>query len=120
MIEAGGEQSAHLMGQFERCRMTKLEGRGVIKSRDLSTHRLVDFATVVAQATAPQAGEAIKNLAAAIVGVPGTLRRHDNAGILLVLAMAALFLVMQRLVSDSVRIVTDEKAQDAALDASRV
>ena len=60
--------------------MAELEGRRIVELRDLAAHRLGDLGAAVAQARAPQAGEAVEDLAAVAVGEVGPLASTIRRG----------------------------------------
>jgi hypothetical protein len=59
------------VGQLERQRVAELEGRRVVQLRRLAAHRLGNLGAAMAQAAAPQAREAVEDLAPVGVTVAG-------------------------------------------------
>ncbi|MNS98125.1 hypothetical protein D3C72_1324820 [compost metagenome] len=88
VVQAGGRQFLDLVGQLERERVAELEGGRVVELGDLAAHRLGDLGAAVAQARAPQARQAVEDLAAVVVGEVGALGLHDDPRIGLEVAVA--------------------------------
>ena len=59
--------------------MAKLKGGRVVQLQRRLAHRLRNFTATMAQAAAPQAGEAVKNLASIGIGVVRALGGGDDA-----------------------------------------
>ena len=68
--------------------MAKLEPRRIVEGLQLPVDRLGDFRAVVPGAAAPQPGQAIEDLPSPVIGEVDATGPHDNAGILLELAVA--------------------------------
>jgi hypothetical protein len=63
VIESLGQPVDDLVGEAERRRVAHLEGRRVVHLRDLPAHRLGDLLAAVARVHAPQARDAVEDLA---------------------------------------------------------
>lgn len=87
VVEAGRRQFLDLVGELERFRMAELERRRVVELRDLAAHGFDDFRAAVAEARAPEARQAVEDLAAFGVRVIRALARHDHARVGLELAV---------------------------------
>ena len=87
-VEAGGHALHDLVGQLERQRVGEVERGRVVQRGDLLAHRLHDLLAPMAQAAAPQTGQAVEHLAAIGGRVIRALTAHDQARVLLELAVA--------------------------------
>ena len=63
MVHAGGGDLLHLVGEVEGLRMAHLEGRREIHLLQRARHGLADLLAAVAGIHAPQAGDAVEDLA---------------------------------------------------------
>jgi len=76
------------VGQGKRAGVAELEGGGIVQGLQLPVHRLGDLRAVVPGAAAPQAGQAVQHLAAAVVGEVDAVGGDDDPRIRLELAVA--------------------------------
>ena len=81
VVEAGRRQVLDLVRELERLRVAVLERRRVVELRDLAAHRFGDLGAAVAEARAPEARQAVVDLAAFGIRVIRALGRHDHARI---------------------------------------
>ena len=75
VIEIAGRELDQAVRELEAGRMTHLERRRVFHRRELLAHRLGDFLAAMTGVDAPQAGDAVENLAAVVASSSACLRR---------------------------------------------
>ncbi|MPM82164.1 hypothetical protein SDC9_129225 [bioreactor metagenome] len=88
VVQAFGRQLLDLVGQRKRTGVAELEGGRVVELERGFADGVGDLAAAVAQARAPQAREAVKNLAALVVTQIGAFGTDDHARIGLEVAVA--------------------------------
>ena len=88
VIQALGRQFFEFVGQFKGQRVAKLEAGRVIQGVELTRHCLGDLAAAMAQATGPQAREAVKNLPPVRVSVVTAFGPNNHARVGLEVAVA--------------------------------
>ncbi|MNF83241.1 hypothetical protein D3C84_655610 [compost metagenome] len=87
VVELARHQVGDLLGQLEGQRVAVLEARRVVEGAELPGHRLLDFLARVTGAAGPQAGQAVVDLAALVVGQPAAFGRDDQPWVALELAV---------------------------------
>ncbi len=89
MVEPGGRDLRHLVGEVEGLRVAHVEGRREVHLFQRLGHGLADFLAAMAGIDAPQAGDAVQDLAAIgrpVMHAPGV---RKNAGLGLEVAVGA-------------------------------
>ena len=88
LVQAFGCEFFDFVGQLKRQTVAVLEAGGIFHGAELLGHSGGDFGARVAQTAAPQAGQAVQNFAAPVVGVIHTFGADHHARIGFEIAVA--------------------------------